>query len=380
VAAEILKQVLNSEARVIQIGEKELGPGKPCFIIAEAGVNHNGDVALAEKLVYAAAEAGADAVKFQTFKAEQVTTETSPTAKYQEKNVGETNQWKLLRPLELKELAYPRLIAACKKAGIMFLSTPHGHIDSARLLKPLVSAWKVGSGDLSNLPFLRWLGESGKPIILSTGMATIEEIKEAITTIEATDNKNTVILHCTTNYPTPDEEANVAAMLDIQNNFPDYPVGYSDHTLGIDADIIAAAMGAVMVEKHFTLDRKMPGPDQINSLEPAELKSMVAGIRKIQTMTIDQREATLALMPRVTTLMGTGKKIPFPSELEIGQMARKAVIAAVNIPAGVVITEDMLTIKRPAKGGLHPRELDKIIGKVAKRDIQADTQIQTTDF
>lgn len=376
----ILQQVLSNEARIVKIGKREVGPGHPCYIIAEAGVNHNGDVNLAEKLIYAAAEAGADAVKFQTFKAEQVTTRLSPTAAYQKKNVGEDNQWNLLRPLELKEEAYPHLIAACKQSGIMFLSTPHGFIESAKLLEPMVPAWKIGSGDLTNLPFLKWLGKSGKPIILATGMAIIEEIKEAINIIEATGNKNTIILHCTTNYPTPDEEANVAAMLDIQKNFPDYPIGFSDHTLGIDADILAAGLGAVMIEKHFALDRNLPGPDQENSLEPKELAEMVQQIRKIQSLTSEEKESMLSKLPRVTTLIGTGKKIPFPSEMVIAQMARKAVIAQNDIPAGTVITENMLTIKRPAKGGLHPRELEKIIGKTAKRNIQADSQIQATDF
>jgi len=325
-----------------------LKPGRT-FIIAEAGVNHNGDVNLAEKLIFAAAEAGADAVKFQTFKAEQVTTRLSP-------------QWNLLRPLELKEEAYPRLIAACKKAGIMFMSTPHGHIDSAELLEPMVPVWKVGSGDLTNLPFLRWLGKSGKPIILSTGMATISETKEAVDTITKTGNKKIIILHCTTNYPCPAKEANVAAVMDLQKHFPDYPIGYSDHTLGLEAALIAVGYGAIMIEKHFTLARSLPGPDQQNSLEPVELKEMVQKIRLVEI------------------LRGSGIKKPFKSELVIAQTARKAVIAATNIPAGTKITKEMLTIKRPAKGGLHPRELENIIGKAAKRDIQADTQIQATDF
>lgn len=346
----------------IEVGGKIIGPQQSCFVIAEAGVNHNGDVDLAEKLVYSAAEAGADAVKFQTFKAEQVTTKLSPTAAYQKKNVGEDNQWSLLRPLELKEEAYPRLIKACQKAGIMFMSTPHGHIDSAKFLEPMVEIWKVGSGDLTNLPFLKFLGESKKPIILSTGMATIDEIKAAVETIEQTGNKNLIILHCTTNYPCPDKEANILAMLDIQKNFPDYPVGFSDHTEGITAPLIAAALGASVIEKHFTLDRNLPGPDQKNSLEPDELKAMIKGIRRTQN------------------LLGSGKKQPFNSELTIAEMARKAVIASEDIPAGAVITKEMLTIKRPAKGGLHPRELEKIIGKTAKRDISADTQIQATDF
>ncbi|MEK7513624.1 MAG: N-acetylneuraminate synthase [Patescibacteria group bacterium] len=336
--------------------------GKTCFIIAEAGVNHNGDVALAEKLVYSAAEAGADAIKFQTFKAEQVTTKHSPTAAYQKKNAGEDNQWKLLRPLELNESAYPRLIQIAKANKIMFLSTPHGHIDSAKFLKPMVKMWKVGSGDLTNLPFLKWLGETGKPIILATGMATIPEIKEAVDTIGKTGNKKITILHCTTNYPCPDKEANVTAMLDIKKHFPKYKVGFSDHTLGIDADILAAGLGAVMIEKHFTLNRKMPGPDQQNSLEPAELKEMVEKVRRIEV------------------LKGSGIKKPFKSELIIGEMARKAVIALTDIKKGEKFSPENLTIKRPAKGGLAPKMYWKLLGKIAVRDIQADSQIHADDW
>lgn len=377
---EFLRQVLNSEAKVIKIGEREIGPGKPCFVIAEAGVNHNGDIALAEKLVYAAAEAGADAVKFQTFKAEQVTTKNSPTAAYQLANVGENNQWALLRPLELRENAYPQLIAACKKAGIMFLSTPHGFIDSAKFLESMVPAWKVGSGDLTNLPFLKWLGRTGKPVILATGMGTIAEIKEAVEAIANTGNGNTIILHCTTNYPTPDEEANVSAMLDIQDNFPGYMIGYSDHTLGIDADVLAAGLGAVMIEKHFSLDRSMPGPDQKNSLEPKELAAMTNQVKKIKTLSQAEKEALLSQMPRVKTLMGSGKKVPFPSEIKIGEMARKAVIAQTDIQAGTIITAALITVKRPALGGLHPKFYDEIIGKAATRNIAADTQIKAGDW
>ncbi|MFH0943429.1 MAG: N-acetylneuraminate synthase family protein, partial [Candidatus Beckwithbacteria bacterium] len=213
-----------------------------------------------------------------------------------------------------------------------------------------------------NLPFLKWLGKSGKPIILSTGMATISETKEAVETIEQTGNKKIIILHCTTNYPCPPEEANVAAVMDLQKHFPKYPIGYSDHTLGIEAALIAAGYGAIVIEKHFTLNRSMPGPDQQNSLEPAELKEMVKKIRLVEI------------------LRGSGIKKPFKSELVMAEMARKAVIAVIDIPVGTIITEKMLTIKRPAKGGLHPKELEKIIGKVAKRNIQADTQVQVTDF
>ncbi len=356
------RSFLQTKVKSIKIDKNKIGPGKPCFIIAEAGVNHNGDVNIAEKLIKAAAKAGVDVIKFQTFKAEQVTTKKSPTAAYQKKNVGEDNQWKLLRPLELSESAYPRLIRECKKAGIMFMSTPHGHIESAKLLKPIVKAWKVGSGDITNLPFLEYLGKTGKPVILSTGMATIRETKEAVKAIEKTGNKQIIILHCTTNYPCPAEEANVLAVLDIQRNFPKYIAGYSDHTMGIEAPIMAVGMGAMVIEKHFTLDRKLPGPDQKNSLEPHELKEMVEKIRLVEI------------------LRGTGVKKPFKSELVIAEMARKAVIAEKNILKGEKITADKLTIKRPAKGGLHPKEYWKIIGKTAKRDIKTDTQLKKGDY
>lgn len=364
----------------VKIGDKLVGPGQPCFIIAEAGVNHNGDINLAKQLIIEAAKAGADAVKFQTFKAEQVTTKHSPTAAYQKKNVGEDNQLSLLQPLELKEDAYPELIADCQKNNILFMSTPHGHIDSAEFLKDKVNVWKVGSGDLTNLPFLKHLGQSNMPIILSTGMATIDEIKEAIEVIEATGNKQLIILQCTTNYPCPDEEANVAAMIDIQNNFPDYPVGFSDHTLGIDACVLATAMRATILEKHFTLDRNMPGPDQQNSAKPNELKQLVDKVREIEKMIDDQKQALIDQMPRAKTLMGSDKKMPLPSELVIAEMARKAVIAATDIPAGTTITANMLTIKRPAKGGLAPKMIDTIVGKTAKKDIAADTQLKPEDF
>jgi sialic acid synthase SpsE len=371
---------LSDEVEPIIIGEKKIGPGEPCFIIAEAGVNHNGSIEVAIELIKAAVEAGADVIKFQTFKAEQVTTKTSPTAAYQKKNVGEDNQWKLLRPLELKEQHYPRLIEECKKYGIVFMSTPHGHIESAKLLESMVPAWKIGSGDLVNLPFLEFLGNTGKPIILSTGMATIEEIKEAVEIIEQTGNKNLIILQCTTNYPCPPEEANVAAMLDIQKNFPDYPIGFSDHTINIDAPILAAALGATVIEKHFTLDRDMPGPDQKNSAEPEELKKMVAEIHRIQSLGLKEKEEIVSQIPEVETLMGTGVKKPFKSEIVIAEMARKAVISAKDIPTGTKITTEMLTIKRPAKGGIHPREYKNIIGKTAKKDIGVDKQLKKGDF
>jgi len=359
---KILKKILKTRIQPIKVGHKLIGPQQPTLIIAEAGVNHNGNIKQAIKLIKAAAAAGADIIKFQTFKAEQVTTKKSPTAAYQKRNVGEDNQWKLLRPLEIKEKDYPQLIKECKKAGIDFMSTPHGHIDSAKLLKPMVTAWKAGSGDLTNLPFLEYLGKTGKPIILSTGMATIEEIKKAVKVVEKTANRKIIILHCTTNYPCPAEEANVLAVLDLQRNFPRYPVGYSDHTMGIEAPIMAVGLGAAVIEKHFTLDRKLPGPDQKNSLEPAELKELIEKIRLVEQ------------------LRGTGIKKPFKSELIIAQMARKAIIALTDIKKGEKFSHKNLTIKRPAKGGIEPKQYYKIIGKTAKREVRADNQLKKGDY
>ncbi|MBU1322770.1 N-acetylneuraminate synthase [Patescibacteria group bacterium] len=346
---------------IIKIGNREIGPGKPCFIIAEAGVNHNGDVELAEKLVYAAAETGADAVKFQTFKAEQVVVQEALTVAYQKRNTGKDSQIDLLKPLELPESAYPRLIRVCEKAGIMFLSTPHGHIESAEFLRDKVPVWKVASGDLTNNPFLTYLGQSGKPIILSTGYATIEEIKEAVQVIEKTGNKQLVILHCVSNYPCPAEEANVAAVLDLQKHFPDYPIGFSDHTMGIEADIIAAAYGATVIEKHFTLDCSMPGPDQKNSLEPTQFKQMVNSVRLTEK------------------LIGTGLKVPQPGELQNKSIARRSIVAAEDIKKGTIITGTMLTIKRPGTG-IEPKMLEQIIGKKASREIKTDELLKPNDW
>ncbi|MBU1084736.1 N-acetylneuraminate synthase [Patescibacteria group bacterium] len=359
---KVLRQILKTKETSIKVGKKSIGSGYPAYIITEAGVNHNGDINLAIKLIKAAARAGADAIKFQTFKAEQVTTRQSPTASYQKKNVGENNQWKLLHPLELKEKDYPKLIKECTKASIEFMSTPHGHIESAQLLDSMVKVWKVGSGDLTNLPFLEYLGKTKKPIILSTGMATIKEIKEAVKIIEKTGNNKIVILQCTTNYPCPPEEANVSAVLDLMRNFPKYLIGFSDHTMGYEADLMAVGYGATVIEKHFTLDCNLPGPDQKNSLEPQELSEMVRKIRLVES------------------LRGTGIKKPFQSELVIAEMARKSVISKKDIKKGQMITEKMLTIKRPAKGGLCPKEYWNILGKKAKRDIKADTQLKKGDF
>ena len=345
----------------MKIKNKEIGPGKPCFIIAEAGVNHNGDITLAEKLILAAAEAGADAVKFQTFRAEQVVTKKASTVAYQKRNTDKDYQIDLLKPLELPESAYPRLIRACEKTGVMFLSTPHGHIESAKFLLDKVPAWKVASGDLTNNPFLTYLGQTGKPIILSTGYATIEEIKEAVGVIEKTNNRRLIILHCVSNYPCPAEEANVAAVLDLMKHFPQYLVGYSDHTMGIEADIIAVAYGATVIEKHITLDRSMPGPDQKNSLEPTQFKQMVNSVRLTEK------------------LIGNGLKVPQPGELQNKPVARRSIVAAEDIKKGVIITEAMLTIKRPGTG-IEPKMLKQIIGKKAAREIKTDELLKSDDW
>jgi len=359
---KVLKQLLKTRIQPFKLGKKLVGPGLPSYVIAEAGVNHNGSIDQAIKLIKAAKKAGADAVKFQTFKTEDLVTKQAPTASYQKKNIGEDSQWKMLKSLEIKEKDYPRLIKECQKQRIEFLSTPHGHINSAQLLDPMVRYWKVASGDLINLPFLEYLGKTKKPIILSTGMATIKETQEAVRIIEKVGNKKIIVLHCTTNYPCPDNEANVLAVLDIQRNFPQYITGFSDHTMGIEASLMAVSMGAMVIEKHFTLDRNLPGPDQKNSLEPDEFKQMVDKIRQVEV------------------LRGTGIRKPFKSEMVIAQMARKAVIAQKEIKKGELITDKKMTIKRPAKGGLHPREYWKILDKKAKKNILADTQLKMGDY
>lgn len=330
-----------------------------CIVIAEAGVNHNGSLDLAHRLVDVAAQAGADFVKFQTFRTEALVTREAPKADYQKRTTGHTEtQFEMLKRLELDENAFRELAVYAKSKGIGFLSTPFD-IESARFLTTLgVSAFKVSSGDLTNIPFLRELAGMGLPIILSSGMATLGELEEAVEACEqaGVPIDKLTLLHCTTEYPAPAEEINLRAMLTIAAAFPGATFGYSDHTEGIEIPIAAAAMGAQVVEKHFTLDRTMEGPDHKASLEPAELAAMVRAIR------------------RVGVALGNGRKRPTASELPNRQIARKSLVAACPIAKGETFTAQNLSVRRPGNG-ISPARWDSVIGQPAMRDYAQDELI-----
>ena len=344
----------------IKIGNKLIGEGEPCFVIAEAGVNHNGDIKLAKRLIDVAKKAGGDAVKFQTFKAEDVVTKNVALAEYQKKSIEKKeSQLKMLKKLELSYEDFKKLKKYADKKGIIFLSTPDTEEDAV-FLKNLVPAYKIGSGDLTNLPLLEKVAKKKKPIILSTGMSTLNEAREAVRVVKKQGNNKIILLHCTTNYPCPLEEVNLRAMQTLKKEF-DLPVGYSDHTLGMIVPITAVALGAQVLEKHFTLSRDSLGPDHKASLEPKELKEMVIAIRKAEKA------------------LGVGIKKPTKSEEKIKGDARKSIVAMINIPKNTKITENMLIIKRPGIG-IEPKYLNKIVGKRARRDIKKDTLINFKDL
>ncbi|NQE54222.1 hypothetical protein C5S29_11565 [ANME-1 cluster archaeon GoMg3.2] len=335
----------------VKIGDRNIGDGEPCFIIAEAGVNHNGNINLAKKLIDAAKDAGADAVKFQTFKAENVVIKNAEKAEYQ-KTVKEESQYGMLKKLELTEEDFRELADYAKKDGILFLSSPFDK-ESVDLLDELdVPAFKIASGEMTNFPLLRYIAKKGKPIILSTGMSTLGEVEEALNSIRSEGVEEVILLHCISNYPARIEDVNLRAMETLKQAFQ-IPVGFSDHTLGITASIAAAALGACVIEKHFTLDRNLPGPDHKASLEPDELKEMVQAIRDVEKA------------------LGNGVKIPTKDEEEIKRIARRSIVAKVDIPKGTTITEDMMDAKRPGRG-IEPKSIDMIVGEKAKEDIKKD--------
>lgn len=328
------------------------------FIIAEAGVNHNGSVELAKKLIDAAVEAGADAVKFQTFKAEKLVSKNAQKAEYQKQTTDKAeSQFDMIKKLELDEATHHELMSYCKSKNILFLSTPFDH-DSIELLNDLgLEIFKIPSGEITNLPYLRHIGKLGKEVILSTGMADIGEIEDALDIlIEAgTKKENITVLHANTMYPTPMEDVNLKSMVTIGNTF-DIAFGYSDHTLGIEVDIAAVAMGASCIEKHFTLDKTMEGPDHKASLEPDELIAMVKAIRNIE----------LAL--------GSCIKKPSKSETPNMQIARKSIVAKTVIKKGELLSEENIAIKRPGNG-INPMRWDEIVGTIATKDYQEDEMI-----
>ena len=333
------------------------------FIIAEAGVNHNGNPETALRLIDAAAEAGADAVKFQTFKAELVVTKGAGKAEYQKSSVpGGDSQLNMIKGLELDGETHRVLADHCKKKGIIFLSTPFD-LPSIDLLDSMgLELFKIPSGEITNLPYLRKVGALGKRLVMSTGMADLDEIGAAldVLTKAGTPLNKTTILHCNTEYPTPMQDVNLTAMLTIGQAFPGVEIGYSDHTLGIEVPVAAAALGARIIEKHFTLDRTMPGPDHKASLEPDELKAMVQAVRNIEKA------------------LGHGEKAASNSETKNKPIARKSIVAARTINKGEIFSEKNLTVKRPGTG-LSPMRWDNVLGREALRDYRADELIDACE-
>lgn len=320
-------------------------------IIAEAGVNHNGSLKLALQLVDSAANAGADIIKFQTFRAENVATAIARKADYQKKTTSkQENQLQMLQRLELSPEAYRVIADRCREQGVAFLSTPFD-FGSIELLYDLnMPFWKIPSGEITNLPYLRRIGKTGKQVLLSTGMSTLDEVGAALDILRASGAGEITLLHCTTEYPAPFDEVNLRAMQTLRDTFG-LPVGYSDHTAGFEVAIAAIAMGAIVIEKHITLDRNMEGPDHKASLEPHELAEMVKSIRNVEKA------------------LGDGIKRPSLSEEKNINIVRKSIVAKCDISQGSLLTENNITTKRPGTG-ISPMQWDAVIGSVAKRDFK----------
>lgn len=342
---------------------------KKCYVIAEAGVNHNGSDELALQLVDAAAEAGADAIKFQTFKAETLVAKGTATADYQKQQTGSDDQFEMLKKLEMSEDLHKKLIEHCRHLNIEFMSTPFD-LDAANFLVDHgMKRIKVPSGELTNLPFIRELAAFNQPMILSTGMASLEEVNEAVSVVHEEREKQgfseplekmLVILHCTSNYPALHEDVNLKAMQTMATEIR-LPVGYSDHTDGTVVSVAAVAMGAKVIEKHFTLDRSLPGPDHKASLEPEELKLMIKQIRQIEAC------------------LGDGKKAPRDSELPVRDLVRRSVTLQKDKNEGEVIEADDLVLLRPGIG-IPPKQLQKVIGKRMKSAQKAGVMLQWQDL
>jgi len=333
------------------------------FIIAEAGVNHNGSLDMAKKLIDVAAEAGADVVKFQTFKTEKVVTRTAPKAEYQSKNTGsDETQFEMIKKLELSEADHDVLVDYCTRKKIMFLSTAFDEPSVDLLTKYKLDIFKIPSGEITNLPYLLRAARLRKKIILSTGMADLGEIEDALEILidAGTQRQDITVLHCNTEYPSPFEDVNLRAMISIKKAFK-VKVGYSDHTTGIEVPIAAVALGASVIEKHFTLDRNLPGPDHKASLEPGELSAMIRGIRNIEAA------------------LGDGIKRPSGSELKNKVIARRSIHLDKNLGIGHVLKQDDLIMKRPGDG-ISPMRIGEVIGKRLNRDLPMDHKLAFHDI
>lgn len=329
------------------------------LIIAEAGVNHNGRIEHALRMIDIASDAGVDAVKFQTYKAENVMTGWAPKAAYQKETTNNAeSQLEMVRKYELNQEAHQKLIAYCKTKGCMFMSTPHD-MNSIDLLSDLgLNIFKIPSGEITDLPYLRKIGKLGKKVILSTGMADMTEIRSALEVLvnSGTRKEDITVLHCTTNYPTNFSNVNLLAMRSIGDELG-VKVGFSDHTVGIEASVAAVALGAIVIEKHFTLDKNMEGPDHKASVDPSELRSMVRAIRNIEVA------------------LGSCRKVLLASEIDNLRIVRKSIVAAKDIKKGELFSEDNITVKRPATG-ISPMEWDNIIGMSSGRDFAQDELIE----
>ena len=338
---------------------KIIGENNPkTFIIAEIGVNHNGSVDLAKKMIKSASDCGVDAVKFQTYKSENLVTKTAKKAEYQQKNTSEDSQYEMLKKLELSFDDFKELKDYASKQDVLFLSSPFDQ-DSVDLLEDLdVQAYKLGSGELTNFELIDYVQKTGKPIIFSTGMATLDEIKEIHDFIK--DKSNAIFLHCITGYPTCYEEANLNFIKTLQKEL-DVPIGFSDHSPGIELPIAAVALGACVVEKHFTTDKTLEGPDHKASLNPDEFKSMVDAIRNVEVA------------------MGDGIRKFSENELEIKKVARKSIVLNKNISKGTIIKKEMLVIKRPGTG-ISPKYINNVVGMKAIKDLQIDSVLNWKDI
>lgn len=331
------------------------------YIIAEAGVNHNGRLDTAKQLVDIAKASGCDCVKFQTFFADRIVTKDAKKAKYQIENTKNDNsQYEMLKKLELSETDFKELKEYCKEVEIDFLSTPFDE-EAVDLLEQIgVDAYKIPSGEITNKPLLQYIASKQKKVLLSTGMSTLAEVKKAIDWIEEAGNTNIVLFHCTSNYPAPYESVNMRAMLTLKDEFG-YPIGYSDHTKGIEISLMAVALGALVIEKHFTYDRNADGPDHKASLEPGELKQMVEAIRHIDVA------------------MGNGEKKPSDSEVLTRDVARKSLVWRYDKKVGDVICKEDICCKRPGTG-IQPEKLEEIIGKTLLRECKEDSLVKWDDF
>ena len=343
--------------QTFEVEGKTIGPGQPCFVIAEAGVNHNGSAERALEMVDAAAAAGADAVKFQTYKTNLLVTPQAPKAAYQKRTTGgDESQFDMLRRLELAREAHPRLIDRCRQHGMVFMSST-ADTDSSDFLASLgVAIYKIPSGEIPNLDFLRHVAGYGRPMIVSTGMCSLGEVETALEAIDAAGTGELVLLHCVSNYPADPADVNLRAMQTLRAAFG-RPVGFSDHTIGIDVGVAAVALGACVIEKHFTLDRSLPGPDHQASLDPGELAALVRGIRTVEMS------------------LGDGRKRAVPSERDTANVARKSLVAACDIPPGTVLTDELIDAKRPGTG-LPPSMRPHLLNRRVRDRIPAGTLLK----